>query len=110
MTREEAEQLVWADWGDIAQEDMGCELRIEPTLTEEYEWGWVIYLAAVRPEECRHQYPYDRYACERREGKSIPVGTKGLEDALVCLGLAEWEGLSETEFKAMWSRLLKRCR
>lgn len=23
-------------------------MRVEPSLTEEYEWGWVVYLAAVR--------------------------------------------------------------
>jgi hypothetical protein len=107
MTREEAEKRVWDKWSYAEQHNMRCELQIEPTLTEEYEWGWVIFLAPVRREECTHRYPFRRFACERQGGRSAPVGTKGLQWSLQYLGLvteSDLHGRSQPEVKEIWKR------
>lgn len=112
MTQAEAENRVWEFWGHTAQHNMGCTMQVEPTLTEEYEWGFVVFLAPVRREDCHHSYPYRRYAIERYEGHSSPVGTKGLEEALVYLKVvteADWQGRTQAEVKAMWNRQTRRC-
>jgi hypothetical protein len=112
MTGEDAEHQVWERWREVAEHCMGCAMRVEPSLTEEYEWGWVVYLAPVWREECRRNYPYDRYACERQEGRSTPVGTKGVKEAIVRLGVvteADWRERPASEVAAMWNRLMRRC-
>jgi hypothetical protein len=112
MTREDAESRVWSMWRHASDLGLGCETRVDPARTEEYEWGWVVFLSPVRPMVCRRLYPYDRYAIERRAGDSFPVGTKGLEYTLVQLGVvteADWRGRSQDEVRAMWDRLTKRC-
>jgi hypothetical protein len=90
---------------------MGCEMQVEPALTEEYEWGWLVFLRAVRPEECRLEYPYRRYAIGGREGWSVPVGTKGLNEALLYLRVvtdADLRNRTQAEIEAMWNRLTTR--
>lgn len=111
MTREDAESRVWSMWRHAADHGLGCQTQVDPGRTEEYEWGWVVYLSPVRLAECRRLYPYSRFAIERQAGRSYPVGTKGLEHALVLLGLvtdADWRDRSEDEARAMWHRLTSR--
>jgi hypothetical protein len=110
MTRQDAERKVWDEWRSASERDMGCAMQPAPELTEEHEWGWVVFLAPVRLDECRQLYPYARFACERRGGRSLPVGTKGLEQALLLLGVvteADWSG-PQAEVEAMWSRRTRR--
>jgi hypothetical protein len=110
MTREDAERSVWEVWGGISERDMGCAMRLAAELTEEYVWGWIIALAPVNAEECRRTRRLDRFACERRQGRSLPIGTKGLHQALPLLGVvteADWNG-TPAEVHAMWSRLMTR--
>ncbi len=80
-------------------------------MTEEYEWGWVVFLGPVRREELRRQYPYDRFACEQRTGQSVPVGTKGLEQALLLLNIVSESDCCDgtpNEIGAIWTRLTTR--
>jgi hypothetical protein len=108
----EAERRVWEFWSHVAQRTMGCEMRVESELTEEYEWGWMVFLAPVRPEDCRHSYPFCRYAIDRREGDSTPVGTKGLTEALIHLKVVtekDLRGRTRAEVEAMWERQTRRC-
>lgn len=86
-------------------------MRLASELTEEYVWGWDVSLAPVRPEESRRARPLDRYDCERGSGRRLPVGAKGLHQALSLLGVvtqADWSG-TPAEVQAMWSRLTTRC-
>ncbi|WP_439623419.1 hypothetical protein [Gemmata sp.] len=88
MTGEDAERLVEREWGDVAASPfgLGCAVRVEPSMTEEHGWGWVVCLVPVRWEECRQPCKVDRYAATRA-GKTYPVGTKGLGHALSRLGV-----------------------
>lgn len=59
MTREGAEARVWERWRDASERGTGCEMRVDSTLTEEYEWGWIVTFVPVRPEERRQPYLHE---------------------------------------------------
>lgn len=74
-------------------------MRVEPALTEEYTWCWVVYLGPERRSEMKRPCLFDRYACDRA-GDSVPVDTKGLDRALQLLRViqdVDWAGLSNAE-------------
>ncbi|OWK45789.1 hypothetical protein [Fimbriiglobus ruber] len=83
MTLDEAEREVLAYWGHACEDDFGGPARVDPDRTEVYDWGWVIYLVPVNPENCppqgRKSYPY---AIHNVTGRSIVVGSKALEYAV----------------------------
>jgi hypothetical protein len=60
MTREDGERRVWDWWSRATQAGTSCEMRIEPSLTEEYEWGWVVAIGPARRAELRRPYLYER--------------------------------------------------
>lgn len=106
MNRSEAEQAVWARWSEAINQD-GCAMRIEPSLTEEYVWGWVVYVGPERRAELKRSWLYEKYACDH-SGRSTPVGTKGLEFALKALGViqpGDFAGLSRAQQDELWERL-----
>ena len=114
MTREEAEDRVWSEWGEISASQMGlgCEVRVDPSRTEGYEWGWVVTLVPVRPQECRRPCILDQYAVAPGAGMSSPVGTKGLGHTLRQLGVIadeDFRGLSPAERQALLDRRIRRC-
>jgi hypothetical protein len=80
--------LVGEEWRDISASPHGldCEVRVEPVMTEEYGWGFVICLVPVVWGDCRKPCKVDRYAITRA-GKTYPVGSKGLGHALNRLGV-----------------------
>jgi uncharacterized protein (TIGR02996 family) len=108
VTRVEAERRVWELWGSVAQRRMGCEMLVEPELSKEYVFGWVVFLAPVRREDYppsdpfTYNDPYGRFAIERCEGISTPVGTKGLWEALLYFmdhtGV-DWRDSTESEIE-----------
>lgn len=113
MTREEAEDQVWREWGEISASPtgLGCPVRVGPSLTEGYVWGWVVTLVPVRREECRRPCIFDKYAVAPGKGMSYPVGTKGLEHTLRCLGVIsdhDFRGLLPDERQALWDRQMRR--
>lgn len=113
MTREQAEEQVWREWGDVSASPMGlgCEVRVESSRTEGYGWGWVVTLVPVRREECRQPCILDRYAVAVGKGMSYPLGTKGLEHTLRRLGVVadeDFRGLSPAEREARWDRQTRR--
>lgn len=88
MTRAEAERLVGDEWQEVSESPfgLGCAVRVEPSMTEEFGWGFVVCLVPARWDECRRPCKVDRYAITRA-GKTYPVGTKGLGHALNRLGV-----------------------
>jgi hypothetical protein len=104
-TREDAERDVWDQWSRPSAGVLRYEVRLEPGMTEEYEWGWVVVLGPARPEECQREYPHYKFAYERREGRSYPVGTKGVWWALVQLEVFP-ECRTRAEYDAACDRLL----
>jgi hypothetical protein len=78
----EAKQQLQRLWTPTVQAVMGCEMQIEDTLTEEHPWGWVFYFVPRHSDQCQQPYKRRAYAFHRESGDSIPVGTKGIEDAL----------------------------
>jgi hypothetical protein len=80
MTREEAEDQVWREWAEISAfpVGLGCAVRVDPSLTEGYEWVWVVTLVPVRREDCRRPCILDRDAVASGKGMSSPIGTKCL--------------------------------
>ena len=112
MTQEQAEERVWIEWGPISESQMGCTMRVDPTRTETYEWGWVVTLVPVRREDCRRHSIFDCYAIAPAAGRSYPVGSKGLDHTLRQLGVitdAAFCGLTTAERQALWDRLTRRC-
>jgi hypothetical protein len=87
MTREVAENEVLDRWLNIVEDSMGCEMRLDPSLTEEYPWGWRVCLIPMRPGECLQLFELQEFACRRIIGDSTPVGTKGLAHVLQLWGL-----------------------
>lgn len=96
MTRRDAERLVEREWGEVAASPHGldCAVRVEPSMTEEHGWGWVVYLVPVRWDDCRTPCKVDRYAVSR-SGRTYPVGSKGLGHALNRLGVPRAERAGE---------------
>ena len=82
MDREEAQRRVSTIWLPGAEIYFGCPAELDESLTEEYAWGWVFYLVPSTPEACKLDYKRCRIAYHRTTGRSIPVGTKGIEAAL----------------------------
>lgn len=82
MEREEAQRRVLDRWLPITELSFGCPAEIDESLTAEFEWGWVFYLVPLDPDACQQVYKRDRYAFDRTTGISVPVGTKGLDQAL----------------------------
>jgi hypothetical protein len=78
----QARQQLQALWTPTVEAVMGCEMKIDDALTEEYAWGWVFYFIPRLPDQCERPFTRRAYAFHRQSGDSIPIGTKGLEDAL----------------------------
>jgi hypothetical protein len=85
VDRSEARQRLQALWTPAVETNMGCEMYIDDALTEEHSWGWVFYFVPRQPEQCQRPYKRRAFAFHRVSGDSIPVGTKGLEGALLHL-------------------------
>jgi hypothetical protein len=81
MTREDVEQRVRLRGEPSARAILGCAVRLDPVLTEEFAWGWVAYLVPQEPGDCARRYDRVGFACERGHGRVEVVGTKGLADA-----------------------------
>lgn len=69
-------------WLSIVEEAFHCPARVDESLTQEFEWGWVIFLVPTDPAECRSRQMKYRFAYDRTAEVSIPVGTKGLSFAV----------------------------
>jgi hypothetical protein len=89
MIREEAEDAVWREWGEVSASEfgLGCAVRIDTSRTEEHEWGWVVTFVPVRREECRRHSILRCYAIASETGRSYPVGSKGLDHTLRQMGV-----------------------
>ena len=88
MTRAGALAEVDRCWHPTTEWAFGCGAVFDESLTEEYDWGWVFYLVPTDLEACKMKlYPKDRYAVNRWSGKSYPVGTLGIEHAMLQLGI-----------------------
>jgi hypothetical protein len=96
MTREDAERLVSEEWRGVSQSPHGlnCTVRVAPSMTEEYGWGFVVCLCPVNPGDCPKPCKVDRYAITRA-AKTYPVGSKGLGHALNRLGVPRDERTGE---------------
>lgn len=70
-------------WLPTAQAFLGCPAMIDLAATEEHEWGWLIYVVPVNEALCTRAYKKNCFAVERETGISTPVGTKGIEEALI---------------------------
>jgi hypothetical protein len=86
MTITEAKRRLQDLWKYTVERIMSCEMHVDDSLTEEYPWGWVFYFVPKCPDQCPHPYKRRAYAYDLETGDSIPVGTKGLEQALRHLG------------------------
>ena len=95
MTVQEAELVVAREWQSIAEQRVGYPLRVDPTHTAEYEWGWEISFV---PAEADRPPRRERYAIDRVTGITSPVGTKGLSEAVRYL--AKWRRQREAEAAA----------
>jgi hypothetical protein len=85
MEREEAELIVFERWSRVVEYSEGAPHAVAPTLTKEFDWGWIVHLVPTVPvRRGPDEYPYNgcEIACDRTNGNSTPVGTKGLHDAL----------------------------
>jgi hypothetical protein len=82
MEQKEAQHGVINRWLLATERIFGCPAEIDESLTEEFEWGWVFYLVPPDPDACKQVYKRARFACDRTNGISVPVGTKGLEQAV----------------------------
>jgi hypothetical protein len=82
MNKGDAKHRVETQWMAAVQSGMGCPVLIDDSLTEEHPWGWVFYFVASEPDKCKKRYHKVEIAYYRATGNSIPVGTKGLENAL----------------------------
>lgn len=69
-------------WTPPVARNFGCGVKIDDSLTQEFDWGWVFYLVPQNPEECRKEHQRAAIAFHGASGNSIPVGTKGLPSAL----------------------------
>jgi len=79
MTIDEAKIKVQEHWKTIAENQLGYEIVMDDSLTREYPWGWHFFFVAVDPSAPRL---VDQYAFDRLTGDSVPVGSKGLGNAL----------------------------
>lgn len=70
-------------WLLTTQAFLGCPAVIDLAATEEHEWGWLIYVVPVNEALCTREYKKNCFAVERETGISTPVGTKGIEEALL---------------------------
>ena len=69
-------------WRLAIETDLRCEVTLDDSRTQVYEWGWVFYFVASDPERCPKVRKQSAFAVERETGRSYPVGTKGLMTAL----------------------------
>ena len=83
MTREEAQKQILSEWLPIVEKHFQCTARLDESLTDVYEWGWVFHIIAGSPKTVKEKaYHTRQYAIDRVTGYSIPVGTKGIMDAI----------------------------
>jgi len=82
MTLAAAQDAVRKCWGQIASHAFGGPAELDPSLTEEYDWGWVFCFVPQPPGPHKAVYPQRQYAYDRETEISVPVGTKGIEGAL----------------------------
>jgi hypothetical protein len=82
MTMEEAREVITRNWWASAEKFLQCPVRIDDSLTEEYDWGWSFDCVPIDPARCPHDYKRCRYAVDRVTGIGTPIGTKGLPEAV----------------------------
>ena len=87
---QEAKAIIENGWGPIVHKHATCATAIDDSGTIEYEWGWVFKYAPIDKDD---DYPADEYAIDRTTGYSIPVGTKGIENAIQIL--MRWRDLTD---------------
>lgn len=82
MTMEEAREVITRNWLASAEKFLQCPVRIDDSLTVEYDWGWSFDCVPIDPARCPHDYKRCRYAVDRLTGIGTPIGTKGLSEAV----------------------------
>ena len=83
MNRREAINMIIAEWLPVTEKAFKCPVRLDDSLTEEYDWGWVFHIVASDKPLHSDSRLRDRYAIDRITGYSCPIGTKGIEQAII---------------------------
>ena len=84
MNYDDARATVLRTMKPLAENEivLGVPARLADELTEEHEWGWLFVFVPVDPEGCKSQYTRVRFALDRTNGNTTPVGNKGIPEAL----------------------------
>lgn len=98
MTFEEAKSRCQERWLPSFSRVYKCGMRLDDSATQEFPWGWLFTIVPMPGEKVTHSSQSYELVFLRDTGRSMPVGFKGLRDALARLKINPDDNSSETGY------------